>query len=318
MTSPWNQILSNLHRPSGRQTGYPRTFKAGGHHRGVADRPRVFEPALQHYPRAFRFGDPAFRAADLAHRWHAARRRAMDRVLDVIAQSSWANDLVLRGSLLLRAWLGYAAREPGDLDFVLTPKSRRPTDPWAEELFAGLVSLVAERRRAGTVEILVGDVAADDIWTYDRAPGRRMVFPWWQEGLPSGVVQLDFVFGEELPSEPVTTGVPRADGGTTTVRAASKQQSLAWKLLWLETDRHPQGKDLYDATLLADQVWLPPDLLERTFRCAGAALPSDLSFDFPLYWQVDWDNFQLEYPNVPGIAREWQIRLAEALKPTFC
>ncbi|WP_309111613.1 hypothetical protein [Saccharothrix sp.] len=30
---------------------------------------------------------------------------------------------MLRGSVALRAWLGEVAREPGDLDFVVVPKT---------------------------------------------------------------------------------------------------------------------------------------------------------------------------------------------------
>ena len=34
-------------------------------------------------------------------------------------------------------------------------------------------------------------------------------------------------------------------------------------------------------------------------------------------WEVDWENFQREYPQVPGRELDWKIRLAEAFKPTF-
>ncbi|PYC74957.1 hypothetical protein C7C45_03455 [Micromonospora arborensis] len=38
------------------------------------------------------------------------------------------------------------------------------------------------------------------------------------------------------------------------VLAAPAPLALAWKLLWLATDRYPQGKDLYDAALLAEHT----------------------------------------------------------------
>ncbi|MGW2088933.1 nucleotidyl transferase AbiEii/AbiGii toxin family protein [Streptomyces sp. NPDC001880] len=69
------------------------------------DRPVPGEPA---------FGDPA-----LAPRWRAARRAVQDHLLSVIAGSPWGDQLVLRGSLPLRAWVGAAAREPGDLDWIV-------------------------------------------------------------------------------------------------------------------------------------------------------------------------------------------------------
>ncbi|GGW25141.1 nucleotidyl transferase AbiEii/AbiGii toxin family protein [Streptomyces xantholiticus] len=48
-----------------------------------------------------------------------ARRAALDHVLRLIADAPWSSGLVLRGSMTLTAWLGAAAREPGDLDFVV-------------------------------------------------------------------------------------------------------------------------------------------------------------------------------------------------------
>ena len=34
-------------------------------------------------------------------------------------------------------------------------------------------------------------------------------------------------------------------------------------------------------------------------------------------WDIDWENFQVEYPEVEGDARQWQQRLTDALAPTF-
>ena len=40
--------------------------------------------------------------------------------------------------------------------------------------------------------------------------------------------------------------------------AAPAPLALAWKLLWLATDTYPQGKDLYDAVLLAENTTVGP------------------------------------------------------------
>ncbi|KAK1185667.1 nucleotidyl transferase AbiEii/AbiGii toxin family protein [Streptomyces sp. NBS 14/10] len=76
-------------------------------------------------------------------------------------------------------------------------------------------------------------------------------------GGPPGEVRLDFARDELLPQAPVWTPIPRGDGGTPiAVRTASRELSLAWKVLWLhadcETEGQAQGKDLYDAVLLAE------------------------------------------------------------------
>ena len=39
--------------------------------------------------------------------------------------------------------------------------------------------------------------------------------------------------------------------------------------------------------------------------------------DRVLGWQVDWDNFHLEYPWVRGSVGDWQGRLYQAIQGTF-
>ncbi|BBH67493.1 hypothetical protein ACTI_41780 [Actinoplanes sp. OR16] len=49
----------------------------------------------------------------------SAARAALDHVLTVVAGSPLAESLVLRGSMTLPAWIGEAARPPGDLDWIV-------------------------------------------------------------------------------------------------------------------------------------------------------------------------------------------------------
>jgi hypothetical protein len=160
-------------------------------------------------------------------------------------------------------------------------------------------------------------VAMEDLWTYERAPGRRLVLPWTSTGLPSGVVQMDFVFNEQLPQQPAVTEISTAGGDTVSVLAASPELSLAWKLLWLETDMYPQGKDLYDATLLAERYTVPLELLRHVLGKELGAGAVHFTPASVLAWDVDWQNFVDEYPDVTGTAKQWQQRLAESLGRTF-
>ncbi|MGR7003196.1 nucleotidyl transferase AbiEii/AbiGii toxin family protein [Yinghuangia aomiensis] len=252
---------------------------------GVVQRP-VFEPALQHYSRAMRPGEPQFASAETAARWYAARHRALDHVLAGIASSAWAGHLVLRGSILLKAWYGDAAREPRDLDFVVVPPTWVMEEPRTDRMLEDLAAAAAEVSKAdagSTVRIDAAGAASDEIWTYDRVPGRRLVLPWHADGLPSGSVQLDFVFNERIPHTPEFTRIParHADHGNAAghrILAATAAQSLAWKLLWLVTDTYPQGKDLYDAVLLAEAACSPPTCCcaascRRTRHGPGSASP---------------------------------------------
>ncbi|MEV7830476.1 hypothetical protein AB0P12_07595 [Streptomyces subrutilus] len=88
--------------------------------------------------------------------------------------------------------------------------------------------------------------------------GRRMVPPRSVPGPPAGQVQLDFVCNEHLPVGPE----PVALGCGAVVLAATPALSLAWKLLWIISDGHPQGKDLHHAALLAERYALPHVLLQ--------------------------------------------------------
>ena len=96
----------------------------------------------------------------------------------------------------------------------------------------------------------------------------------------------------------------------------SGKDSLA-HILWLETDLYPQGKDLYDAALLAERTYLPAELLREVLSRELGADAETFTADRVLAWQVDWDNFVAEYPWVVGTPQQWQSRLHQALQGTF-
>ncbi|MCU7823101.1 nucleotidyl transferase AbiEii/AbiGii toxin family protein [Kitasatospora sp. DSM 101779] len=318
---PWSEQLSLPHtRPTDSELTeleLPRSIRpvAG---EGVVQR-AVFDPSLRGYVKAMRAGDPEFADPATGARWYAARREALDTVLAAVAASPWAGHLVLRGSVLLTAWFGADAREPGDLDFVVTPTDWELDDPRTDGLLTGLAA--AAERLSGTVRLHADRAVRDEIWTYDRVPGRRLVLPWSADGLPEGTVQLDFVFTEPLATEPVRTAVPPLSGSGTPaeLRTADRELSLAWKILWLVSDGFAQGKDLYDAVLLAESAPLRYELLRDVFLTshpwwATRPLVTDDVAE-PLE-RVEWDEFLKEHPQV-GTAEEYGERLLAALAPTF-
>ena len=303
-------------RPAPRGKGYPGTFAATAILGPHASQAEVFEPALKQFARAFRNGEPVFDDPEFAAQWLHLRAQVMEHLLRVVSRSAWGEHLVLRGSVLLKAYLGSEAREPGDMDWVVTPPTLKLNDAAGRELMEGLVEVVTQQPDAGGAVIDVARIAWDDIWTYDRAPGRRIVFPWTGDGL-HGSVQMDLVFEEQWWDEPEWTLLPTQDGGSIRVRAATPALSLAWKLMWLESDAYPQGKDLYDAVLLAERTFLPFERLDQVLRSEDYPPAHAIEPDFPLRWEVDWDNFVQEYPLTTGTAADWQCRLVTALAPTF-
>ncbi len=292
----------------------PLTFRPIGD--GRARQSALFDPALKQYSRAYRTSDPGYADPAPAAAWSAARRTAMDAVLSAVAASRWADHLVLRGSVVLRAWFGAAAREPGDLDFVLTPADWTPDDPRTAELLHDLTAAVPT---AGPVRFLPGEAVHEEIWTYERVPGRRLLLPWTADGLPGGGIQLDFVFTEPLPLPPEP--LEAAPGAV--LRVAGRELSLAWKLLWLATDRYPQPKDLYDAVLLAESAPLRYGVLREVFTGGEAWLaeappgPDAVPGAAPDTAAADWADFREEYPELTTSGEELSRRLAAALAPAL-
>ncbi|MFJ9818353.1 nucleotidyl transferase AbiEii/AbiGii toxin family protein [Streptomyces sp. NPDC101151] len=285
----------------------------------VVQRP-VFEPALKQYQNAYRAGDPAFADPARGEAWRTARRRAVHLVAAAIAGSEWADSLVLRGSVLMSVWFGEAAREPGDLDFVVVPATWGIDEERTSRMLhgiAGAAQATAEAREQGIV-FSARDAVVEDIWTYERVPGRRMVVPWSAPGLPGGHVQLDFVFNEKLPEEPRPVELP----GGAVLLGATPGLSLAWKLMWVINDMYAQGKDLYDAVLLAERHPFSHELLHEVFRLSGewpypyreSVLLEDV---VEAVGYVEWHHFAGEYPQFAEREREFADRLLRAVTPAF-
>ncbi|WP_371615767.1 nucleotidyl transferase AbiEii/AbiGii toxin family protein [Streptomyces sp. NBC_00454] len=273
----------------------------------------VFDPSLKHFARGYRAGDPVFDDPERTAAWARARRAAMDAVLLAVAESEWVDSLVLRGSVLLADWFGEEAREPGDLDFVVVPQSWNINDGRTARMLDGIAAAAA-----GRAGIKDSGALCEGIWTYGRVPGTRMVLPWEVPGLPAGQVQLDFVFNEKLAVAPEP--VELACGAL--VMAATPALSLAWKLLWLASDANPQGKDLYDAVLLAEEYPLSYELLLEVFEEWPIAMGREPDLqDVVIKPRVDreWRHFAAEYPHLAGPEQgmDYKERLLGAIYPTF-
>ncbi|MFI5984954.1 nucleotidyl transferase AbiEii/AbiGii toxin family protein [Streptomyces sp. NPDC051555] len=315
-----------------RADNYPRTLATGrsdsasdtGVGTGGSGSGLGFDPALKHFAGAFRPLDPEISDPAVHEAWQRARRGAMDIALRAVGASGWSDSLVLRGSMLMKQWFGPAAREPHDLDFVVVPADRQIEEERTDRMLDAVAAAAEEsaREAGGAPVIAASDAVSEYIWTYERVPGRRLVLPWSAPGLPGGQVQLDFVFNEALPvvPEPVRVAGVRLLGAT-------KELSLAWKLMWLACDLYPQGKDLYDATLLAEHCSLPHALLEDVFRRsgewegAGGVLLPVTPEAFAGLAEADWDEFRKEYPALtagPDATAEGHARrLLALLTPVF-
>ncbi|WP_017585696.1 nucleotidyl transferase AbiEii/AbiGii toxin family protein [Nocardiopsis ganjiahuensis] len=305
---------------------YPATFlpvTAGPH----ATQEKVFDPAMKQFDHAFRPAEPVFTDPGLAERWWAANRSAMEHVLRAVSTTEWADSLVLRGSTTMPLWVGERARRPRDLDFVALPETRSAEHHDSVRMLDDLVSAVGALEPPAGLVFDTAGTRGESIWTYERASGRRLVIPWQHtegphEVLPPGTVQVDVVFQEPLPEPPLAATV-----GDIPVLIAGPELSLAWKVQWLVTDTYPQGKDLYDAVLLAESHPLPHDLLMRVLRPEMDAEADEMNerylSDGEGHLRCDydliqgWEHFVRDCPWVEGGPGEWIDRFEAALAPTF-
>lgn len=304
--------------PARTPEGYPNTLAA--ELKGCNfPRPVVFDPALRHLVNGVRAGEPHFPNGDLERQWHLHRLRALHLMLERISQSEFAEHLVLRGSVLLASWFGERARRPGDLDWVVIPAKWQVSDRKSSRMIEGIERLLRGVMGQSIPAVMIPDekFEVEDIWTYEKAPGQRMIVPWKCPAEDArGTIELDFVFGERMPSDPLRMAVRLGDLPEIVINAVSPEQSLAWKILWLATDGYPMGKDLFDAVLLAESTLLGDELLTKTFQFTAerdnVAL-REFRKEGPRGWRVAWEGFQMEYPQVTGTAFDWQKRLSALL-----
>lgn len=313
----WFKRLEDLlSTPKANQTT-PRTFDVESK-TTASVRPSVFDPALCHFSNGMRRGEPQFKDPEAASDYLMARYRMLQFILERMMNSDAAKHLVLRGSTVMRAWFPDEARHPGDLDWVVTPQTLTMESPYARGLIEKIINALRGEFISESLKIRDEAFVTESIWTYDRAPGVRILVPWSCTPEPLSTIQMDFVFQEDLAYPPESASLALHQCEPVEVTVAGREQSLAWKLLWLATDCHPMGKDLYDATLLAESTPLKPEGLLRTLQ----SVPPTYGFDI-LRWftsenfldlEVDWDSFVKEYPDVRGTSDEWKNRLVSNIR----
>lgn len=298
----------------------PRTLTSEQNY-GLLNRPLIFDPALRQYGNAIKAGEPQFHSKAHAEIWYSSRLQVIHHILETIHDSPHSQSLVLRGSILLATWLKDKARNPGDVDWVVIPSSLGSMQPASTKITDGIIDLLRASNVGEEISIPDRPFATDEIWTYEKAPGLRIIVPWINLNKDfGGTVQMDFVFGEKLPSDPVLLEVEVGDHPPLGMLAATSEQSLAWKLLWLTTDCYASGKDLYDSVLLAEYTRIDLNLLKKTFKVSdeiekweGVSSFSKFNRTAMLNWEVEWDDFLKEYPGIACSPEQLKERLANAL-----
>lgn len=82
--------------------------------------------------------------------------------MTLIAESPWAESLVLRGSMTMPAWVGAAARPPGDLDWVVRAPAVQPLDDLDPYPYLDRLSTVQQWPEAAH------GAARNEIWEFEE------------------------------------------------------------------------------------------------------------------------------------------------------
>jgi len=201
---------------------------------------------------------------------HAENRlRAQKEMLCRVADSPRQQNLVLRGSLLMKLWFENA-RDPEDVDWVVTPDTLKANDEDGQAIIQSVIEAIRQSHPADNVDRNTR-VRMQPIGAYYPTPGVRLGVSW-NSGQRVNGLQMDFAFEDKLLEKPVQATF-NVEGIPVTILTASPPQSLASKLRWLASDNKPRTKDLYDAWLLASRTQLSMELLRKTFDAANLQWP---------------------------------------------
>lgn len=144
-------------------------------------------------------------------------------------------------------------------------------DQLAKECLTKLVDLVHQHPHTANAEVVVSRIAQDEIWTYERAEGRRLIFPFQTASGAMREVQMDIVWNEPLLQAPVLTALPTHDASKHELRlwAATPELSLAWKLLWLASDFHARER-IFTTPFCSRRSYCPNTSHSPTICCVAS------------------------------------------------
>ncbi len=178
-----------------------------------------------------------------------------------LARSPLAEELVLRGGMMMRLWAGPVPRPVEDIDFLaLFPFDTAST-------LARLESLC--RLEAGD-EVRFGALRSEVIWAETDFPGVRAFVTVELPDAEPFELRVDTGFGDPMDPPPTWTEQSLREGAPARVLACRPETLFAWKVhgLFERGKGRFRPKDLFDVYLMAKHAPLEPALLPRALRLA--------------------------------------------------
>lgn len=178
-----------------------------------------------------------------------------------LARSPAADELVLRGGMMMRLWSGSVPRPVEDIDFL----ARFPFDTAAT--VSRLESLC--RLDAGDA-VRFGALRSEVIWAETAFPGVRAFVEVTLPGAAPFELRVDTGFGDPMNPPPEWMEQSLPEGAPARVLACRPETLFAWKVhgLFERGKGRFRPKDLFDVYLLASHAPLDPALLPRALRLA--------------------------------------------------
>ncbi|MDY7232565.1 nucleotidyl transferase AbiEii/AbiGii toxin family protein [Hyalangium rubrum] len=179
-----------------------------------------------------------------------------------LARSPVAEELILRGGMMMRLWSGSVPRPVEDIDFL----ARFPFD--AAATVARLESLCRVEVEDG---MRFGALRSEVIWAETAFPGMRVFVEVALRDTEQPLeLRIDTGFGDPMDPPAMWMDHPLEEGTAARVLACRPETLFAWKVHGL-FERGPgrfRPKDLFDVYLLARHAPLDAALLPRALRLA--------------------------------------------------
>ncbi|MEU6235993.1 nucleotidyl transferase AbiEii/AbiGii toxin family protein [Kitasatospora sp. NPDC047058] len=191
-------------------------------------------------------------------RRRTAHRAVLDHLLGLVAGSPLGDALVLRGSMVMQAWVGAEAREPADLDWIVSPDLLLPVDPEHPYPHVEEVATVQQWPEAAD------GAARYEIWTFEEfdTRGLRPVVPpeglqWILDPDPEPCLPhetlLDLVRDQPTAAPGLVLDADAARNGGTWTYAPYDTPGVRLVIPW-EAEGLPPGEVRLDFAL---DEWLP-------------------------------------------------------------
>ncbi|MFN0203454.1 MAG: nucleotidyl transferase AbiEii/AbiGii toxin family protein [Bacteroidia bacterium] len=241
------------------------------------------------------------------------------------AQLTQAEEVILRGSLLTRAWTKPHFRQVRDLDFMaIYPFDEKRATDFVHSLC--LVNLDDE------IQIFPDQMKTEVIWEETVSPGVRYLFPVKIADIYLEI-QIDMSFNDPLVPPAIWWEYPGLLNIPTKIHTIRPELALAWKVhglfeFWDLKAGQWKAKDLYDIYL----IWKYQKLADALFEQALFTAFEDRKMPLTLYNRVlnnefgqskgshkGWKKFLKNTPHPPETENHLQIlsQLRTYLDPFF-